>query len=361
MKRSDTIGMCVFRGIATASCLLTLSVACVTIPEPPRVDIKSDDYYSLANIVSRKTPDFDDLAKRGPFRPTVRRDFKIRVSQNELINSDLYISSHGGKAPLVIFQHGNLGDKDFHAIQAERVASWGMHALVVEQPNVNRWLKNGETLAQLVRLLRKWPELLDHKFDADNIILAGHSFGGSAIAIAAGLGAPVKGLIFLDPALYHKNVMYYIRKIKVPAILLGADTRVFKSRYRQYFYDLFPQNIVEISIRGATHNDAQYPNQFFLAESLGIESPPSPVRQERFTAAIVGSALSLANGGDGSFAWGIFRKEMEKGTLALVQRKNQDLTKIGEGKAPRKKSSPRNSNNNNKNINGNNRPDKKTY
>ena len=55
-------------------------------------------------------------------------------------------------------------------------------------------------------MIHAWPKLLDEKIDHEKIILVGHSFGGSAISIAVGKGAPAAGLILLDPALISKGV-----------------------------------------------------------------------------------------------------------------------------------------------------------
>ena len=59
----------------------------------------------------------------------------------------------------------------------------------------------------------------------DQILLVGHSFGGSASIIAAAKGARVRGLILLDPAVVHNKVVRQMRRVKVPVILIGADKK----------------------------------------------------------------------------------------------------------------------------------------
>src|SRR5690606_36893860 len=147
--------------------------------------------------------------------------------------------------------------------QAERIASWGMHALVLQLPNEGRWICNGATIYKLVEYLRDGSNI-NPRIDRSRIILAGHSFGGSAITIAAGMGAPVLGLILLDRAVVHEQVKTYLIKLTLPVMLLGADRTVFRSRKRRYFYQYPRGDVREVSVRGATHDDAQFPSMFAL-------------------------------------------------------------------------------------------------
>ena len=82
------------------------------------------------------------------------------------------------------------------------------------------------------------------------MILIGHSFGGSAASIAAGSGAPVKGVILLDPALVSDKVVPFLKNINVNVVLLGADTKVFRSKKRSRFYKNINSDMVEISVKG---------------------------------------------------------------------------------------------------------------
>jgi dienelactone hydrolase len=310
-------------GVIGQITLLTLvfSSNCSTTSHRERSSFKLDSFSELRPYVFSKKPDTRLFMRKGPFSYRVLKNFEIRVTKKDVINTDIYFSKHDEKAPLIIFQHGNLADKDAHRNQARRIASWGMHAMIISQPNKGRWIRNGLILGKLVRLLYAWPELLDKRFDPKNIILTGHSFGGSAAAMVAGSHAPIKGAIFLDPALVDKRVRDYIRKIKVPTIVLGADRRIFKSRKRQEFYKLIKRNAVEISVRNATHNDAQNPAIFSIAQFIGLEHATSRKRQAKFTAAIIASAFSLASTGSSSFAWSAFQPGIKRGELIEPQRK----------------------------------------
>ena len=272
-------------------CLLilcpTLPVGCASINDSRRTQQKS---FSLRQLT--QTP-FRSLTKPGPYKYTSLSDYKIRISPKEFINTDVYLAQHKSKAPLAIIQHGNLAGKEFHSKQGRWLASWGIHAIVVEQPNKKRWIQNGHTLARLVKLLHKWPKMLGNQFDRNQIVLIGHSFGGSAISIAAGKGAPASGLIMLDPALFSSKVKPYIRSIKVPTIILGADRRVFNSRKRATFFKLIKNDVLEISVARATHNDAQYPHMFKWKEWFGVAKSPNETLQKRFSAALTASVISI--------------------------------------------------------------------
>lgn len=294
---------------------------CTTFNQHNQQDSTYASFEELkANLLNRK-PDLRMFREDGPFDYQVLRNFDIRVSQDIKLTTDVYFANTQKQAPLIIMQHGNLAHKGVHENQARRLASWGMHTMVVSQPNKGQWVKNGHTLSNLVKLIYQWPELLDNRFDRQNIIIAGHSFGGSAIAIAAGSEAPVKGLIFLDPALVNSNVRRYIRRIHVPAVLLGADLTIFKSRKRKDFFRLVKEDIIEVSFKNATHNDAQSPNLFSLTQLIGIDYATDEDRQQRFMAAITASAFSMASTGHNDYAWSAFQSGIKRGYIIQPKRK----------------------------------------
>jgi hypothetical protein len=68
----------------------------------------------------------------------------------------------------------------------------------------------------------------------------------------------------------------------------------------------------EISVRGATHNDAQYPGDNTLIWGP-FNLSTSEERQEAFLQALVGSALSLAATGNTDWVWrGLVAQENRK-------------------------------------------------
>jgi len=276
-------------------------------------------YSGVASKILTATPDLDHFLKEGPFSYEIRQNFAIRINADEILFTDLYLSEQNGKAPLLIFQHGNKAHKGVHAMQAKRAASWGFHAIVLEQPNHSRWIRNGLVLADLVRLLYRWPDLLNSQFDRDRIILVGHSFGGSAAAIAAGSDSPIAGVILLDPALVSTAVKRYFENIHVPVVLLGADPEVFQSHRRSMFFRMIHADIIEALVAGSTHNDAQYPNMFRWQQLFGLEPEPKRQYQEIFASAIVASSVSIASTNSTYYAWQAFRNHHDRFTK--IQRK----------------------------------------
>lgn len=306
------------------SCILfTLSQACTTTKTLifPTAKSPIEDFYK--DILTMR-PDLENLAEFGPFKVNEAKDFSIRISAKEELKADLFFSEHDDKAPLVIIQHGNLGSKEYHREQALRLASWGAHVLTLKQVNEKQWARNGDNLAKLVILLQRWPDLLDSKFNPQKIILAGHSFGGSAIGIAAGTGINIRGLIFLDPAVYNANVALFLSRIKTPAFILAADRRIFTSRNRATFYNRIQRNVAEISIKDSTHNDAQFPNQFSWLQSLGLDHSPEESRQNLFAAAMVSLVMSYTVSGSWTSAWPILKASTDKGKLFEPKRKDSN-------------------------------------
>jgi pimeloyl-ACP methyl ester carboxylesterase len=250
----------------------------------------------------------------GPIPVVKKVNYKIKLESKVRLSTDYYRPLHKSKAPLLIFSHGNKSFKEAHSHQASIAATWGFHVLVLQLPNRDKWTANGKTIYDLTRMIHVWPKVLSDKIDTDKIILVGHSFGGSAISIATGMGAPVAGLIYLDPAIVSEGVKGYLKQIEAPAVLLGADPKVFKSKKRSHFYKNKPGNMLEVTFKDATHDDAQYPSRFQL-KAFGFDPFTDEEKQKKFTAAIVASAFSFANFGNVDFAYKAFKPDVAAGNI----------------------------------------------
>jgi len=299
--------------------LMAQFAACVTIPAK-RNTFTPQNFSEMRSYLLNKQPNLDIFSQSGPFTHHMHKNFAIRVTTSDLIFTDLFLADHNQKAPLVIFIHGNGSWKEAHRFQAINVASWGMHALTLQMPNYKRWMKNGKLLAKLVNLLYRWPDLIDQRIDINKIILVGHSFGGSAVALAIGNGAPALGAILLDPAVVRKDIIKSLVKINIPVMLLGADQEVFQSRRRGYFFKHIPKRMAEVSIRGATHDDAQYPSRRAL-QYFGFDPFTSQDKQEKFKAAITATAFSLGANGNLNYAWKSFSADIKQGTFFNAKKK----------------------------------------
>ncbi len=274
----------------------------------------------MRGYLMNRQPSLSYFQSAGPFEFNIKQNYDIRIAENEVILSDLYIAKHDQKAPLLIFIHGNEGLKEAHRYQAMHAATFGFHCLVVQLENEDRWMKNGASLAKLVNLIYRWPDLVGDRIDVNRMILVGHSFGGSAITVAIGSGAPASGAILLDPAIVAKDVTKYLKQVNVPTILLGADEKVFTSRKRPLFYKNIPGKMAEFSLKDASHEDAQYPSVRAL-KYFGIDPFTSTKIQERFMHSIVLSAFSLAATGELDYAWNALASEVSAGHFLNARRK----------------------------------------
>ncbi len=232
----------------------------------------------------------------GPFEWSEKQDLHLTTSVDEQRDIDVYLTKGKGKAPIVIMSHGNFSGKKAHATQARRLASWGFHVIVMELPNRKQWLENGQRLFDLVQFINRWPKFLGPNVDANKIILVGHSFGGSAATLAVGQGAPVTGVILLDPAVVHSSVNKAMESANVPGVLLGSDPNVFVARGRKSFQKKWGSEFMELTIKGATHDDAQGPSMF-SHYALGEDPFTDDKQRSLFTASIVSAAVSLATSG----------------------------------------------------------------
>jgi pimeloyl-ACP methyl ester carboxylesterase len=269
------------------------------------------DTGQLHEFLRKNKADLRQFRVRGPFAVDLKRDREISVSSTEIVRADLFLSAAPEKSSLIIFLHGHDNTKEIHAVQAAYLASWGMHCLVPQLPNKGPWDANGKILARLANAINLRPEIVDVRIDAKRIILAGHSFGAAAVAIALAERTPVAGAILLDPAVVIKNFPAVLGKIDKPVLLLGADEQVSAARNRGYFFRYIRRGIAEVSIRGAAHEDAQF------AESTQVPRDS----QVTFASALVSAALSLSVTGKLDYAWASIGTEVKAGEFFRARKK----------------------------------------
>lgn len=291
---------------------LTLISGCARLPDTGVTSLKPATLSELQGYLLNHKADLDQFRLRGPYAVDTQENYEIRLSTTELIKTDLFLSAHAEKAPLVIFLHGHDSSKEDHTFQVMHVASWGMHGLALQLPNNGPWVGNGKTLTKIVNFIYRWPEIIDNRIDVNKIVLVGHSFGGSAVAIALAEGAPAAGGVLLDPAAVGRDLPKFLRQINTPIMLLGADERVSSARNRDYFYRFIRSGIAEVSIKDAVHEDAQYPSDVGLAtEEL----------QVTFVSALTSAALSLSATGKFDYAWTSFGEAIENGKFFNAKKK----------------------------------------
>jgi pimeloyl-ACP methyl ester carboxylesterase len=291
---------------------LALASGCARLPSTGVTSLKPATLSELRGAVLNHKADVDQFRLRGPFDVATHKDHELRLSTTERIDTDLYLSAPAEKAPLVILLHGYDNSKEDHAYQAMHLATWGIHSLAVQLPNNGPWVDNGRTLARIVTFIHSRPEIIDSRIDVNKIILVGHSFGGAAVAVALAEGAPAAGGILLDPAGIGKQLPNFLRKIDKPVMLLGADERFSPVRDRRYYYEYIRSGIAEVSIRDASHEDAQFPLERAPQEP-GTDSSATEELQITFVSALTSAAFSLAHTGNFDYAWTSFGDAIENG------------------------------------------------
>ncbi len=299
---------------------LALVSGCARLPVTGVTSLKPATLSELVETVLRHKADVDEFRLRGPFDVATHKDHELRLSATERIDADLYLSAPAEKAPLVILLHGHENSKEDHAYQALHLATWGIHSLAVQLPNNGPWVGNGRTLARIVTLIHRQPEIIDSRIDVNRIILVGHSFGGAAVAIALAEGAPAAGGILLDPAGVGKEMPAFLRKIDKPVMVIAADERYSPVRDRRIFYEYVRSGIAEVSIRDASHEDAEFPLEPAPQEP-GTDSSATEELQITFVSALTAAAFSLGHTGNLDFAWTSFGDAIKNGKFYDVLKK----------------------------------------
>jgi pimeloyl-ACP methyl ester carboxylesterase len=279
--------------------------------------LKAANPSELRKVLLDGKPDVEQFRSRGPFEVVMQEDRELRLSDTERIEVDWYLAASAEKTPLVILLHGQDNTKDDHSYQCLHLATWGVHCMAVQLPGKGPWVDNGKVLARIAALIRSRPEAVDSRIDVSRIILAGHSFGGAAVAVALAEGAPAAGAVLLDPASLGKALPSYLKRIDKPVVLLGADARYSPVRDpSEYFFNI-PRGIAEISITDAHHDDAE----FRLERADDPDSTATEELQITFVSALTAAALSLAWTGNLDYAWRSFADGIASGRFSNAARK----------------------------------------
>ena len=299
---------------------LALASGCTRAPPTGETTLKPKSVAEVQEYLTTRKVDFDEFRLRGPFAVVTKENHELRLSAKVSVKADVYLSEPKEKAPLVIFLHGYGASKEAHSFQAMHLASWGVHSISVQLPNKGPWVPNGRTLARIVSLMHASPELIDSRIDGNKIILVGHSFGGAAVSVALAEGARAIGGILLDPALMDKAFPTLLQRIKQPVLVLGADEEIASARNRDYFFYYVRSNIMELSVRDASHEDAQWPSDYAL-QNRGYDPSTTEEVQITFASAITTAIMSLSATGAFDRAWASFSPGFASGKFFDAKKK----------------------------------------
>jgi dienelactone hydrolase len=299
---------------------LALIGGCTRLPGLQQTTLTPKNLAELQAYLLGHEPDVDLFRSRGPFAVAIEENHELRLSPRERVYFDRFLAAPPEKAPLVILLHGHDTSKSAHYNQAAQVASWGMHAITVQLASHGPWPTNARTLGRIVSLIHRSPELIDKRIDVNRIIVAGHSFGASAVAMTVADGAPAMGAILLDPAAVGRNLPDALRRITKPVIVIGADNEIQSTRNRDFFYRFVRTGVSEVSIRGAAHEDAQYPSEYALRH-FGHDPYTTEEAQITFAAALTAAAFSLSSTGSFDYAWRSFGTVFKTGLFFNAKKK----------------------------------------
>jgi len=267
--------------------------------QPNAGELKSE---TVQNQVVVRNIGVDQFKERGPFEVTTRSGDAIRLSAKERIPADFYLSSLGNNAPLVILLHGYNNGKADHAYQGMHLATWGMNCVVLQLPNRGSWVVHGRTLTRIVDHIRKRPGEFAN-IDTRRIILVGHSFGASSVAYALGQGSSASGAVMLDPASFGAGLPAALTRVNRPVAVIGADEEIFPARGRELFFRNIRENVGEVSIRNAGHEDAQ----FKLSDDGTREA------QLAFVSALTAAVISISSTSRLDYAWQSYEPAIKAG------------------------------------------------
>jgi len=99
--------------------------------------------------------------------------------------------------------------------------------------------------------------------------------------------------------------------INAPVLVIGADQRVAQANNRDYYYRNI-RVVAEVSVKGASHEDAQSSYDIGLTKEA---------LQTTFTSAITSAAFSLSSAGKLDYAWASFEDALKGGRLFGARKK----------------------------------------
>ncbi len=145
-------------------------------------------------------------------------------------NVTLYLPSGTGPFPIVLLSSGFFQPALAYDAYGQRLASWGIVAVLRDDPNLNEGSSNvADDIAYEVTMWlpsQNASGALAGKLDTSKIGLAGHSRGGQVSLLAAENGAKghILGVFGLDPVDGTPAALPTVGSLGVPVAFLGETT-----------------------------------------------------------------------------------------------------------------------------------------
>ncbi len=102
--------------------------------------------------------------------------------------------------------------------------------------------------------------------------------------------------------------------------VLDADEFLYPVRRRVYFYDYIQSDVTEVSIKDATHEDAQYPSETSL-QNGGVDPETTEELQVAFVSGITATAISLSATRTLDYAWAGLHEMVDNGKMFNPKKK----------------------------------------
>jgi uncharacterized protein len=163
--------------------------------------------------------------------PAGAEEVRVRFDGGEAYALFLLPGGQQGRAPLLMFMHGNGELADYWTREFDEPRSWGIGVLLVEYPGYGRapGAPSEKSITESVRALYDWAQH-DPRVDATRIVSYGRSLGGGAAARLA-VDRKVAALI-LESA--FTSVADFAGRFLAPSFLIRDrfDSRTTLASYR---------------------------------------------------------------------------------------------------------------------------------
>lgn len=218
-----------------------------------------------------------DPSKPGPY--TVKSVELLEDRDGVMTNFDLYMPTTAGRYPTIVLGHGFSQYKAYQADNAMHLASWGFVVLVPTFSTTSDHEANGAEMLDLLDWLISSANPYRSLVDETRLGLAGHSAGGLATTVAAGLDAQtsnqVSAVMGLDPVDANNLGLTYAKTIAAPLFyIVGIPYKCNSNGNSQTMFSAVPLNTDKMFLRIPTSVHCDFNTQG-LDEACSPDANPA--------------------------------------------------------------------------------------